>query len=108
MSSSNWRDEILDFASCEALPTKWNTEKVDHFRAIMDVPLPFEETEFHTNLDVSLPDGVEKLRLVAGKTLLLSNELKAGDVLQWWISGDAEFGLGIYYTKNKDEKSIEK
>uniref|UniRef100_A0A914C5Y9 CRAL-TRIO domain-containing protein n=1 Tax=Acrobeloides nanus TaxID=290746 RepID=A0A914C5Y9_9BILA len=107
LSSSNWRDEILDFASYEALPTKWNTEKFDQFHANLDIPIPFPETEYYCNRTVELPIGIEKSKIATGKTLFLSKELKAGDALQWWISGDAEFGLGVFYSKNRDENNTE-
>lgn len=49
LSSSNWREEILKYASADALPTTWNIGTEQRFKADLARPFPFEEENFYCN-----------------------------------------------------------
>lgn len=106
--SSNWREEILEYATIHTLPIKWNDEKHEDFKAELATPIPFTESEYLCNRVSKHPLEFEKIKVTAGKTLLITKDLKQGDILSWWVSGDADFGIGVYFSKNKDEKNPEK
>lgn len=51
---------------------------------------------------------IEKVKVVAGKTLIICKELKRGEKLHWWISADSDFGMGVFFSENKEEKNVER
>uniref|UniRef100_A0A914QKE7 CRAL-TRIO domain-containing protein n=1 Tax=Panagrolaimus davidi TaxID=227884 RepID=A0A914QKE7_9BILA len=108
LSASNWREEILEYASAESLPTKWNISEITHFKASLDLPVQFPENEYYCNFKNDVDNNLEKVKVVAGKTLIICNELKKGEKLHWWISADSDFGMGVFFSRNKEEKNIEK
>uniref|UniRef100_A0AC34QFU4 CRAL-TRIO domain-containing protein n=1 Tax=Panagrolaimus sp. JU765 TaxID=591449 RepID=A0AC34QFU4_9BILA len=107
LSSSNWQDEILEYATKESLPTKWNDE-IDHgFLAPIDLPINYPEEHYYSNKKDELKD-LEKFRIVAGKNLIICKEVKKGEKLRWWLTADADYGMGVFHSKNKDENNIHK
>uniref|UniRef100_A0A7E4UUQ1 CRAL-TRIO domain-containing protein n=1 Tax=Panagrellus redivivus TaxID=6233 RepID=A0A7E4UUQ1_PANRE len=106
LSSTHWREEILEYACPESLPTKWNESTEEHFTATVDLPVDYPESEYYTNVKTDVKD-VEKVKIAAGKNLVICRELKKGERLHWWMTGDSEFGAGVYFCKNKEEKNIE-
>ncbi|KAH7700806.1 Protein R03A10.5 [Aphelenchoides avenae] len=102
----NWKKDILQYSRPEVLPLKWNDATTTHFEAHVEPPVSYPAESYYRNRNVVV-DGVEKLKIPAGKTVLLTRELRKGDTLHWWISADADHGMGVYFSKNKDEKDIE-
>jgi hypothetical protein len=39
---------------------------------------------------------------------MIEKELQKGDILEWWVTGDANFSMGIFLSDNKDEANLEK
>lgn len=97
----------MELVCKQSLPEKWNDEKIDVFKAILDEPLPFPEENYYIK-DPKMPSEIEKIRIPAGKTLIITNELKEGDVLEWWVMGDANFSMGVFFADDKNEENIEK
>lgn len=107
LSSSNWHNEILEYAAKESLPTKWNDE-IDHgFLAQIELPINYPEEHYYCTKKEEMKD-LEKHRIVAGKNLILCKELKKGEKLKWFVNADADYGMGVFYSKNKDENNIHK
>ncbi|CAD5229624.1 unnamed protein product [Bursaphelenchus okinawaensis] len=106
LSSHGWREELLEYSCVEALPTKWNTDTITHFEANVDLPVPYPVENYYRNCPKVVKD-LEKIRLAARKTQLITKELKKGDMLSWFVSADADFGFGVYFTKHREEKNLE-
>ncbi|KAI6227162.1 CRAL-TRIO domain-containing protein [Aphelenchoides besseyi] len=105
--SSNWRQEILEFACPESLPDKWNENGTQLFTNHVEPPIPYPIDQYYKNRQAKVPE-TENLRLAAGKTIIITRELKTGDRLSWWILGDSDFGFGLFYSSNRNEEDIEK
>ncbi|KAI1707953.1 CRAL/TRIO domain-containing protein [Ditylenchus destructor] len=107
LSSSNWREAILEYASANVLPSKWNLDgSAEPFKAIVEPPLSYPVDKYFRNLSFD-SSKKEKIRVTAGKSLIITKELKAKDVLDWWILADSDFGMGVFYSKNKEETNID-
>ncbi|KAI6205648.1 Cellular retinaldehyde-binding triple function domain containing protein [Aphelenchoides besseyi] len=104
--SSNWRQEILEFACPESLPDKWNENGTQLFTNHVEPPIPYPIDQYYKNRQAKVPE-TENLRLAAGKTIIITRELKTGDRLSWWILGDSDFGFGLFYSSNRNEEDIE-
>ncbi|KAI6243925.1 CRAL/TRIO domain protein [Aphelenchoides fujianensis] len=107
LSSSNWREEILEFSCPEALPERWNDEEHTSFSHPLELPVPYPVEQYYKNRNLHVGD-VETLRLAAGKTIVLHRELKAGDRFSWWIHANCEFGFGFFFHEDRGEEDISK
>ncbi|KAI1730519.1 CRAL/TRIO domain-containing protein [Ditylenchus destructor] len=107
LSSSNWREAILDYASPNVLPSKWNLDgSAELFKAVVEPPLSYPVDKYFRNLSFDASKK-EKIRVTAGKSMIITKELKAKDVFDWWILADSDFGMGVFYSKNKEETNID-
>lgn len=106
LSSGGWRDEILQYSCPQALPAKWNTDECTLFEAQVDPPVPYPEQHFYRHR-AARPPALERLRLAARKTQLLSRELRRGQRLRWWVLADADFGFGVFFSRDRDEKDVQ-
>jgi hypothetical protein len=107
LSSHNWRQEILEYACVESLPDKWNTENMSIFTNHVDLPIPYAVENYYRNQEVKVEE-LENLQVAAGKTVQIYKELKKGERLHWWITTDSDFGFGVFFSRDRDEKDIEK
>ena len=107
LSSASWQMEILEYSSKESLPSKWNETQDYGFTGQINLPINYPEEDYHSN---QVQEAIEhdKLRIVAGKNLILCKELKKGEKLHWWMNADADFGMGVFFAKNKEETNIQK
>lgn len=101
----NWKKDVLQYSCAKVLPKKWN-DATNHYEAHVDPPVAYPVEEYYRNRDVQV-DGAEKVKIPAGKTVLLTRELRKGDTLRWWVSADADHGMGVFFSKNKDEKDVD-
>ncbi|VDM36530.1 unnamed protein product [Toxocara canis] len=102
LSSSDWRHEILEYANAESLPDKWNSPDENIFTSPIELPMPFDENNY-CNDNFKIPEGATKIRVAAGKFCYVIRELEAGERLSWWLTGDADFGFGVFFTDDRNE-----
>ncbi|KAK0405380.1 hypothetical protein QR680_017957 [Steinernema hermaphroditum] len=107
LSSSNWKHDILAMGDPSAFPTKWNDSQIDVFTAKIDPPLRYPEQHYYANENRQIPEGAEKISVAPGKTVTITKELEEGDKLSWFISGNADMGLGIFLTEHKEDTDVE-
>lgn len=107
LSSSKWKEEILDFAVPGSLPDKWNLPGDHTFTSMVSLPVKFPEAEYRSNR-FRVPLENEKIQIGAGKVGFIERDLKEGDSLSWWIIADGDFGFGIFRTDDGDEADIHK
>ncbi|VDK18269.1 unnamed protein product [Anisakis simplex] len=102
LSSSNWRSEILEYASVDVLPAFWNLPGDDQFKAVVELPRPFDENDYCSK-NFKVPKGAMKLRVPAGELQFITMQLDVGQKLSWWIMADRDFGFGVFYTEDLSE-----
>uniref|UniRef100_A0A1I7W6S1 CRAL-TRIO domain-containing protein n=1 Tax=Heterorhabditis bacteriophora TaxID=37862 RepID=A0A1I7W6S1_HETBA len=106
LSSSNWKEDILEFANREALPAIWNDEK-HKFPVHIEVPIPYPKEMFYSNKNVKIPEGTKPIDVIAGKSHVITKHLSTGDIISWWISGNKAYGFGFLEAKNEDDNDFE-
>lgn len=52
LSSTNWREEILEFANADALPDKWNTPNGPKFTSFIKLPIAFRKDGYYNQTEV--------------------------------------------------------
>ncbi|EYC03226.1 hypothetical protein Y032_0095g2829 [Ancylostoma ceylanicum] len=105
LSSSNWRDEILQFSNIEALPAVWNDE-LHTFPAHVDTPQPYPKEWYYSSKGLKVPDNTQVIDVSAGKYHTISMPLNRGDVVSWWVSGNRNFGFGLFLARNEDDNDF--
>lgn len=109
LSSSDWRHEILEYANASILPEMWNLPDERIFSATVPMPIKFPEIGYYKPEIDKLPCKTDEVLVPAGKSLFLTEELKAGDKLTIWLKADGDFGFGIFYANNDaKEEDIDK
>uniref|UniRef100_A0A0M3ID39 CRAL-TRIO domain-containing protein n=1 Tax=Ascaris lumbricoides TaxID=6252 RepID=A0A0M3ID39_ASCLU len=108
LSSSNWREEILKYASADALPTTWNISTEQRFKADLARPFPFEEENFHCNRKEEVPTDCKTVYINAHKNIMLDFELCVGNELSWWITANMDLAFGVFCSDRKDETNTKK
>uniref|UniRef100_A0A0M3IGR1 CRAL-TRIO domain-containing protein n=1 Tax=Ascaris lumbricoides TaxID=6252 RepID=A0A0M3IGR1_ASCLU len=105
LSPIHWRDEILQYADANLLPTFWNRNDEKRFTAIIDKPLRISKESYYK---IKIPDGAEKIQIPPRQTAFVCRRAKKGDVINFWVHSDGTFASGIYCTQNEKEEDLEK
>ncbi|CAJ0610444.1 unnamed protein product [Cylicocyclus nassatus] len=102
LSSSSWKDEILQFSNIDALPSIWNDD-THTFPAHIDTPQPFPRDMYYSSKGLKVPDNAKAIDVYAGKYHTISLQLQRGDVIAWWAVGNRNFGFGFFHAQNDDD-----
>ncbi|VDO78315.1 unnamed protein product [Heligmosomoides polygyrus] len=105
LSSTNWKNEILQFSEHDALPAIWNDE-LHTFPAHIDLPQPFSKEWYHSGKGLKIPESAKMLDVPAGKHHSISMHLQRGDVVSWWVVGNRNFGFGIYMARHEHDNDF--
>ncbi|KAE9413083.1 hypothetical protein Angca_006249, partial [Angiostrongylus cantonensis] len=106
LSSSRWRDEILEFSQNDALPAIWNDE-THMFPAHIDVPQPFPSDCYYCNKVSKVPKNLQVIDVAGGKYHSLSISLQRGDFVSWWVTSNRSFGFGVFHAQDENENDYE-
>uniref|UniRef100_A0A0K0DY14 CRAL-TRIO domain-containing protein n=1 Tax=Strongyloides stercoralis TaxID=6248 RepID=A0A0K0DY14_STRER len=106
---SDWRNEILEYASPGELPSKWNLDSNNNnkinFEVILENPIPFNEENLYHNRNKVKPI-CEIVKVNPGKRHFLIEKLVSGDTLKWFISTNLDFSFAVYFTTDKNETNL--
>ncbi|GMS93907.1 hypothetical protein PENTCL1PPCAC_16082, partial [Pristionchus entomophagus] len=98
LSSSNWRDEIPSLMDPSIAPIFWNDVNHSDFKFCLERPPRVDP------IDVKEPiEKLEQLQVKAGKVHWMEYQLDKGDVITFYITGNAVFGFSIVHVENEEE-----
>uniref|UniRef100_A0A915API9 CRAL-TRIO domain-containing protein n=1 Tax=Parascaris univalens TaxID=6257 RepID=A0A915API9_PARUN len=94
LSSTNWREEILEFANADALPDKWNTPNGPKFTSFIDLPIIFRKDGYYNQTE--LPENLDIIYVRAGESNFVTRYAESGDRISWFLVADAQFAFAIF------------
>ncbi|KAK5980080.1 CRAL-TRIO domain and GOLD domain and CRAL/TRIO N-terminal domain-containing protein [Trichostrongylus colubriformis] len=105
LSSSNWKDEILQFSKKESLPAIWSDD-THVFPAHVDPPQQFLKEWYYSSKGLKQPENVQVIDVPAGKHHVFAIHLQQGDVVSWWVTGNRNFGFGFFRPRYEDDNDF--
>ncbi|CAI4231235.1 unnamed protein product [Auanema sp. JU1783] len=106
LSSAHWKEEILQYAQADALPSFWNEGK-HSFSAKLELPCKYPIEKYYANLKLKAPVNAEHLNILAGKSHVQTFELKKNDRISWWIMGNRNMGFGFFKAEKENENDFD-
>uniref|UniRef100_A0A0N5C228 CRAL-TRIO domain-containing protein n=1 Tax=Strongyloides papillosus TaxID=174720 RepID=A0A0N5C228_STREA len=104
--SNNWRNEILQYAGPDELPSKWNLDPNNNnkinFQVSLENPIPFNENNLYQNRN-EMKTMYETIKVSPGKRHFIMEKLVSGQKLNWFISTNLDFSFAVYFTADKNE-----
>ncbi|VDK30924.1 unnamed protein product [Gongylonema pulchrum] len=97
---SNWKTEVLEMAVPEVLPSFWNDDKTQAFKAPLELAEPLDPAGYYKEKP---NESAKTLSIGPGKTGTI--DLK-GSVIRWCIHTDGHFGYTVYYAENESIQEI--
>lgn len=95
---SNWKCEVQNIAVPDVLPTFWNDEKIQLFKAELELAKPLDPKGYYQE---KMDECAKLLSVRPGKTGSIDIEANKGSVIRWCIHADGHFGYTLYYAENQ-------
>uniref|UniRef100_A0A0N5C782 CRAL-TRIO domain-containing protein n=1 Tax=Strongyloides papillosus TaxID=174720 RepID=A0A0N5C782_STREA len=107
LGSHTWKEEILDMAIPETLPTFWNCDDKQIFLADVKRPKHVDENNYYKG-SLQPTDKIQLFSVPAGKAKSFTIKAKKDQKIRWFIETDGHFTYAIYCTENDNENDVEK
>lgn len=100
IGETNWRDDVLQYAIHSSLPSIWNNEN-HTFGGFIELPVSYPTDGYYSAKNHSVVKNAQTVNVSYGKIHVVTNFIKAGGKLRWWVRGNRNFGFGVFYSEEE-------
>ncbi|VDM45303.1 unnamed protein product [Toxocara canis] len=103
---SGWRNDMLTLAVPDVLPSYWNDDEIDVFKANVERAVTLNPAGYYK---ADFSKDAQLLTVAAGKADFISVSAQKEQLLKWSILSNGYFAYSVYFTddtNNNDIKSM--